>query len=479
VVTAYGAAKQGGYTGTYEEFCQGQAEFMTYAQASAASAQAAEESAQAAQATAASIPEYTALAGTVSYLETAVAQQRLTGTLDITWEQGTFNSSSWKNSSSSYYIRSDGDIPAAGISSLNYTITGSTTYRFYCLYKKMDGTTGSSYLAANSGSFALDTDVAYVRLILRVAANASTPLSPSTAPEVAVTYVGRTAADIQTAVETVSQKLEDVTAYMPLGLMASFKRFAVYSDSLSAGHIYPDESTTSGSIDDKSISWPVYLARQLGNTVYNHSRHGQSPDTFISGILRGASTGDNNLDCALDGDHNVPLCIISFGGNNTNSLETGTVEDIDADNCDNNADTVYGNSGKLVQRISDYYAGIGQPVHIAILLYGAYSTSTDPAKVHTRWTEIIDRLKDTVEAQGNYLWPIDIYADNRQAMANDFFAADVINGHWTSIGYNALGELVGQSVSRYMYKHPEQFMRIEFAESNRYIETYHDPENYT
>lgn len=32
IVTAYGAAVRGGYTGTYEEFCRQQAQFGTYAQ---------------------------------------------------------------------------------------------------------------------------------------------------------------------------------------------------------------------------------------------------------------------------------------------------------------------------------------------------------------------------------------------------------------------------------------------------------------
>ena len=50
VVTAYGAAKTGGYTGTYEEFCRQQAEYAENAEAVENAKTAAQEAQEAAEA---------------------------------------------------------------------------------------------------------------------------------------------------------------------------------------------------------------------------------------------------------------------------------------------------------------------------------------------------------------------------------------------------------------------------------------------
>jgi hypothetical protein len=381
--------------------------------------------------------------------------------LPIPWEAGTFHAEDWTEVSSEYYIRSC-DLPAAGCVRLSFTIPAG--YRLYCMVLHTDGTGESlGYREAPGGFFPLE-DPAAVRVVLR-----ESVYQPGITPE------------IGDQVEAVLHSAAAAAAwdFRPRGLMAAFKRFAVYSDSLGAGHVYPDPSTTAGAIDDKSISWPVYLARQLRSTVYNHSLHGMSPDTFILGELRGQPTGDNSLACALDGDHDVPLVIICYGANNSRSIPLGTLEDIDLEDCTQNADTIYGCYGRIIQEISGYYAAKGAPVHIGVLLYGTYPTETAARTVKNRWTAVMDLLRDTVEAEGNVLFPIDLLDRRPWDMGDPFFSVDVIQHHWTSIGYRALGELVGDAVSRYIWEHPEDFTRIEFAPANDYIESYDNPENYT
>ena len=402
--------------------------------------------------------------------------QEITDTADMVSEneiipefvQGTWVASRWSPSENANYVRTE-PFKARGASRVCFEMDGNL--RLYCMVKYKDETnsTDNQYntdeIGKTTGYFDVP-DADEIVLVIRWVETLSAITPSDVANSIKVWFIADE-----------GKRLD----YMPRTLMSSFKRFAVYGDSLASGHVYrnPDSTSAGSRIDMKSISWPVMLSRILNNTVYNHSLEGMSCDTFITGIKGGVSTGDNSLACALDGNHDVPLCIIAFGSNNPNDLPEGSIADIDLLNPENDANTIYGNMGKLIQLISNYYYNKTQEVHIAILLYGNIATDQNLRTFRNRWINVINRLKTTVEGQNNHLWAINMYDIRRYDNNQPFFTQSVIQRHWTGTGYNALGELIGMRVAEYMFTHATEFLRIEFATSNEYITSYSNPTNYT
>lgn len=420
---------------------------------------------------------------------------------DITpvMEQGTFNSSSWKEVASDAYIRTAEDIYVYNMGKVSYSVTGDVQ-RVYCCARYTDGTHESlGYKSALDGTFILGANTERIRIMLYNADGIT--------PEDATLTISFGSAD------------EENTSYVSKTAAAAFKRFAVYSDSLASGRKYLYSEYIPGTqpniegvtmMDDKSQSWPVFMARYLNNTVYNHSQHGESSDVFITGLdywngTGGTSVGDNCLSCACDGNHDVPMSIIAFASNNHNDRPAGSIADINTADCTMNADTVYGWRGRLIQMISNYYAGIDTPQssvsgtrgsdisfnitvpgitgrseaaehHIIILIYGYYSTGMDVSTQVTKWGEIVDLLGPVVEAQGNHLHLIVIPSDD---MDNSFFRGDVRRVHWTGVGYCALGELIANQVSTLIWDNPDKFQMVDWNPTNQYITTYSNPSNYT
>lgn len=401
--------------------------------------------------------------------------------LPLTWAQGSVNTTNMYDevNNLSNYIRSN-IILAEAVDKINVGTDRTESYLVYVRSYDADGVQLSSQHKSITNTNILEFDISaatFIRLII-----SRTDNTLNVTPDIGEDFNANYRNQIVNHIET---------EFVKDNLMASFKRFAVIGDSLAAGHIYPDPDSTSGNYDDKSIAWGTYITRKLDNTYYNFSRAGMSADQFVTGIHAGdqQDLGDNKLACALDGNHNVPAYIINMGINNPNGLVLGTTADISLVNPAQNANSIIGWYARLVQEISLYYQSITQPVHIFLNVYGFMpANGTDPeerlrsAGRLMTWTKsIYDFLKETIESQGNYLHFIDLYSDYPETSREEIFLYDgaVIQKHWTSIGYNAIGMEVLKAINNYIWDNSEVFNRIEFIASNTYITQYNNPSNFT
>ena len=145
------------------------------------------------------------------------------------------------------------------------------------------------------------------------------------------------------------------------GYLGIFQRIGVIGDSLASGALSYGSPNTQG-VDMYFYSWPQYIQRKLGNTIFNFSRGGLSTRSFF--------TTDNEYVRRFDTE-NCQCYFIALGHNDWNwcnanwesegysSLDEcitayiGSESDIDLNDYSNNADTYYGNYGKIIQMIKE------------------------------------------------------------------------------------------------------------------------------
>lgn len=400
----------------------------------------------------------------------------------LSWAQGSVNTTNMYDEVDSLanYIRSN-IIAVSPVDRLNVSTSRTESYYVYCRCYDAEGNQLSSVRKTITSTNILEFDVSaatYVRLIVS-RTDTTINVDPSIGSAFGC-YFNNQIVDRMINSEVMSN------------LMASFKRFAVIGDSLSAGHIYPDPSTTSGNFDDKSIAWGTWITRKLDNTYYNFSRAGMDAYQFVRGIREAdqSDLGDNKLAVALDGNHDVPLYIINLGVNNPHGLSLGSTADIDLSNPDNNGNTIIGWYSKLVQKISNYYHNESQAVHIVLNVYGFMPAGGDGDEEErlradgriVAWTkDIYNYIKTTIEGQGNFLHFLDLYSNNPEVFRNEIFMYNgaVVQKHWTSVGYNAVGMAILRAMNELIWNNSSTFSRIEFIASNSYIDHYNNPSNFT
>lgn len=134
--------------------------------------------------------------------------------------------------------------------------------------------------------------------------------------------------------------LVDVNSYS--GSIGIYNRFAVIGDSFASGEVYNSGGTKT---ENFYLSWGQQLARRLGNTCVNLSTGGLTTRTWL--------TNANGL-AKLNSEAACDCYLLNLGINDANSLGTdylGTISDINDGNPSANADTFYGNYGKIVEAI--------------------------------------------------------------------------------------------------------------------------------
>lgn len=120
--------------------------------------------------------------------------------------------------------------------------------------------------------------------------------------------------------------------------MALFRSIGIIGDSYASGELAIDKYT-----DHYNMSWGQIMARRNGATAINFSRGGQTTRGWLSDQERGLGL--------LKSAPSLDLYILALGINDYGKLGAdyiGTTEDMGTD-----ADTFYGNYGKIIQAIKD------------------------------------------------------------------------------------------------------------------------------
>ena len=226
-------------------------------------------------------------------------------------------------------------------------------------------------------------------------------------------------------------------------LISSFLKIGCIGDSLSSGESqYTKEDGTKGLVDLYDHSWGQFMAKKYGIECLNFSVGGLSTRSYWTHSRGWASVQKTDSLCNA--------YIIGLGQNDRGKLGDdylGTIADIDVGDCENNADTYFGNYAKIIQKIKAL-----QPKAKFFLLPDPIISIDHP--YNNAVVEIANLLPDC------YL--IDLTKYSSMYSTGGFFKSNNRGGHYNSIAYNYMGKIIGEEISRYMFTNPDEFAQIEF-----------------
>ena len=185
------------------------------------------------------------------------------------------------------------------------------------------------------------------------------------------------------------------------------------------------------------------MARKCGIKCINFSAGGLSTRSWLTHSKGWLSAKQSSNVCNA--------YIIGLGQNDVGKLGIeylGTVDDIDTDNYENNADTYYGNYGKIIALLKTV-----QPKAKFFLL-------TDPVV-----TTFNGAIKEIAEVTEN-AYCIDLTKYSDMYKSNGELGINKRGGHYNAVAYNRMGDIIAKEISEYMNDNPDQFKQIEFIGTN-------------
>ena len=240
-------------------------------------------------------------------------------------------------------------------------------------------------------------------------------------------------------VAEIKEKLAAVERDVVPSLITSFLKIGCIGDSLASGESqYKKADGSTGLVDLYEHSWGQFMARKYGIECLNFSAGGLSTRTWL--------THSRGWPMARRSENFCNAYIVGLGQNDIGKLGTGylgSVADIDLGDCEKNADSYYGNYAKIICRLKTL-----RPKAKFFLL-------SDP-----RVTDFNSAIAEIAAKISNcYFINLEEYAD---LYNSGFIKENVRGGHYNSVAYNFMGELIGQLISKYMHENPEEFNQIEF-----------------
>lgn len=262
-------------------------------------------------------------------------------------------------------------------------------------------------------------------------------------------------------VKKIDDNLNEVPNENPLsvirkdaGLLHVFRKVGCIGDSLSSGCcVFKNAQGIEQGADLYEFSWGQYLARMTGNTYYNFSRGGWSTRDWLTGDLGG------NL--AFDGNHACDCYFIGLGQNDNNqSIPVGTRGDINLSDPAQNADTYYGNYGKIIQKIQVRYP----KAKIFVM--------TDPLdKASSPENNGYNDAVRTIATMFNNVYLMDLYRYGKEMY--DYYGANLLSinkryAHFNAVGYYLCALNIATYADWIMRKNPTEFLEVEFINTDMY-----------
>ena len=245
---------------------------------------------------------------------------------------------------------------------------------------------------------------------------------------------GSTAASDAYLLDAPLKKID--TSYM---LLPVFHHVGCIGDSLASGESAYTDGDGQHFIDLYDHSWGQYLAKATGNTYYNFSRGGLAAKTWL----------ETQATAAFDGTKKCEAYIIGLGHNDSNRGDpVGTSADINVSDHTQNADTFYGNYGKIIQMIKEH-----QPkAKIFVLTAVAEGVETGGYNAAVR----------TIAKMFSNVYLLDFYNYKGLHFSDGILAQQSRNGHYNAVGYKYISAMIGSYIDWYMYNYPEEFEQVEF-----------------
>lgn len=264
---------------------------------------------------------------------------------------------------------------------------------------------------------------------------------------------------IYTVVDGVKQPIERITI-LETDNTSNKERIAMLEDSLqnplyctigifnSIGAI--GDSYTQGAVYNESGSWVgnatnqtfiATMAKRAGvQTVHNYGVGARSTRTYIS-------DGSINNVLSATADEFYTFC---FGINDLEQLGIdyiGSITDINDTDYTQNADTFYGNYGKIIQMIKEYAP------NSKMVLIGVYKPDTS-SKKYSLFSAETEKIAEHFGIP--YINPFD-----DDYFSSDFFKNDIVKGHPTRMGYVGAGIAFERLFSECIKNNAEYFKYLD------------------
>lgn len=207
-----------------------------------------------------------------------------------------------------------------------------------------------------------------------------------------------------------------------------FRSIAAIGDSYTAGSTC---NSTGSWADYRSLSWIATMGKRTGTDWKNYGHGGATTRSYLTTSEFTASLSDPASD----------LYFFALGQNDGNqSLPIGSVSDIHDDDYTLNADTFYGNYGKIIQQIKNH-APNAKLVMVTNFVKG------------NTWTAYDDAIR---EIAVHYAIPV-IEPFNDYFFNSNLYLNYKNNGHPTAMGYSAMGLSMERLFSDCVNKNPAYF----------------------
>ena len=221
-----------------------------------------------------------------------------------------------------------------------------------------------------------------------------------------------------------------------------FHRVGVIGDSLASGESASNEGGTVTYHDLYPFSWPQCMARDSGNTYYNFSKGGITTKTWYTDTNCGYPV-------ASQPDKICDMYIIGLGQNDAGQQMTiGTSADINMSDPDQNADTFYGNYGKIIQKL--------QALAPKAPIFVCSRPTVSASNAYEAAIRAMPTLFDNVYLLDMYKHVHDYYDEGsiiRQCLRQ---------GHYNAVGYQVISKHMEEEISNVIKANLADFLQIEF-----------------
>lgn len=225
-------------------------------------------------------------------------------------------------------------------------------------------------------------------------------------------------------------------------LFASFRSFGVIGDSLSVGCVTAggDYGYTARNL---YFSWGQYIARKLGTNCVNIGKSGVTVKGWLT-----------DVDCYPYFNSTAKQCqcyVIALGVNDINvSTTVGSSSDIHVDDYTLNADTFYGNYGKIISLIKEKYEKA--KIFICTIPY-PYGEGSNAYPYNTAIRTIATLFDDVYLVDARL-------TNNNLLFKNPKMVASYINGHYTPIGYKIMSDNYLKIINDTMHNNYNNMLNI-------------------
>ncbi len=232
------------------------------------------------------------------------------------------------------------------------------------------------------------------------------------------------------------------------GYCGIFRTIGCIGDSLSSGEFESlDEAGNKGYHDYFDYSWGQYLARMAGCKVYNFSRGGMTAREYWESFAESQDFWNPDKVCQA--------YILALGVNDLlwKCDPTGSLEDIDWENCENNAPTFVGYYARIIQRLKKM-----QPkAKFFLMTMPREKEEPDKKALKDRHAELLYQLAD--KFQYTYVLDFRRYAPEYD---EEFKRRFYLGGHMNPAGYLLTAKMVASYIDYIIRRNPEDFSQTGF-----------------